>query len=75
MYTHDLSHGPVDLKDDKCFHCSKLAGSEGLHNTLFYCTYNIKAKVHRCAIELEDTAVVNPKWFLGLQQKPPLKFI
>ena len=49
------SHSSIDLKDDKCFLCNKPAGSEGLHNAS---TYDIDAKVRRCAIELEDTALL-----------------
>jgi len=49
------SHGSLDLKDDKCFLCEMPAGSEGLHNAS---TYDVDTKVLRCAIELEDTALL-----------------
>ena len=54
MHTHS-SHSSIDLKDDKCFFCNKPAGSEGLHNASIY---DIDAKVRRCAIKLEDTALL-----------------
>ena len=54
MHTRS-SHSSIDLKDDKCFLCNKPAVSEGLHNAS---TYNIDAKVRRCTIDLEDTALL-----------------
>lgn len=45
----------VDHTKDKCFFCNEPAGSEGLHNAS---TYDIDAKVRRCALELEDTALL-----------------
>ena len=35
-----------------CFFCNEPAGSAGLH------TYNIDANVRRCAVEVEDTALL-----------------
>ena len=49
------SHDCIDLKDDKCYLCEGLAGTEGLHNAS---TYDVDAKVRRCAIVLEDTALL-----------------
>ena len=63
------SHSSVDLKDNKCFLCNKPAGSEGLHNAS---TYDIDAKVRRCAIELEGTdllAKLEPGDMVALEAK------
>ena len=49
------SHGRVDLKEASCFLCDEPAGTAGLHNAS---TYNINMKVRRCAMELEDTALL-----------------
>lgn len=49
------SLGKVDLKDALCFLCDEPAGSEGLHEAS---TYDIDMKVRRCAMELEDTALL-----------------
>ena len=54
MHTRS-SHSSIDLKDNKCFLCNKPAESEDLHNAF---TYDTDVKVHRCAIELEDTALL-----------------
>ena len=60
VHTHS-SHISIDLKDNKCFLCNKPNESEDLHNAS---TYDIDVKVHRCAIELEDTllAKLEPAW-------------
>ena len=55
LCTHISSHGSIDFKDNKCFLCNKPARSEDLHSAS---TYDIDMKVHRCAIELEDTALL-----------------
>ena len=49
------SHGRVDLKEASCFLCDEPAGTAGLHNAS---TYDIDMKVRRCAMELEDTALL-----------------
>ena len=38
-----------------CFFCNEPAGSAGLHKAS---TYNIDANVRRCAVEVEDTALL-----------------
>ena len=38
-----------------CFFCDEPAGSVGLHNA---CTYNIDTKVRKCALKLNDTALL-----------------
>ncbi len=38
-----------------CFFCDEPAGSAGLHKAS---TYNIDANVRKCALEVEDTAVL-----------------
>ena len=48
-------HRPTDLKDDSCFLCNKPGGPDSLHNAS---TYNIDAKVRKCAIALNDTALL-----------------
>ena len=48
------SHGRVD-KEASCFLCDEPAGTAGLHNAS---TYDIDTKVRRCAMELEDTALL-----------------
>jgi len=68
VHTHS-SHSSIDLKDDKCFLYNKPVGSNGLHNAP---TYYIDAKVHRCAIELEDTALLaklEPKDMIAFEAK------
>ena len=45
----------VELAIDKCFFCNEPAGSDCLHNAS---TYDIDVKVRRCALELEDTALL-----------------
>lgn len=54
MHTRS-SHSRVDLKEAKCFLCDEPAGSAGLHNAS---TYDIDMKVRKCAMELEDTALL-----------------
>ena len=54
MQTHSR-HERVDLKEAKCFLCDEPAGSAGLHNAS---TYDIDMKVRKCAMELEDTALL-----------------
>ena len=54
MHTRS-SQSTIDLKDDKCFLCNEPGRPEGLHNAS---THNIDAKVHKCAIALEDTALL-----------------
>ena len=63
------SHRSIDLKDDKCFLCDNPGGSEGLHNAS---TYNIDAKVRKCAIALKDTtllAKLEPGDMIALEAK------
>jgi len=48
-------HTAIDLKDEKCFLCNNSGGSEGLHSAA---TYNIDAKVRKCAIVLNDSALL-----------------
>ena len=45
----------MDLKNDMCFLCN--APADGLHNA----TYNINARVCKCAIALGDTALLLAK--------------
>lgn len=49
------NQGTVDLTEAKCFLCNEPAGPAGLHNAS---TYDIDVKVRRCAMELEDTALL-----------------
>ena len=49
------SHSKVNLKYATCFLCDGPAGSAGLHQAS---TSDIDARVRRCAIELEDTALL-----------------
>ena len=45
----------VELNEDRHFFCDEPAGSACLHNAS---TYDIDRKVHRCALELEDTSLL-----------------
>ena len=45
----------IDLKEDKCFLCNKPARSEDLH---IASAYDNDVKVHRCVVELENTALL-----------------
>ena len=45
----------LKVKDDKCFLCNKPDRFKDLYSAS---TYDIDVKVHRCAIELEDTALL-----------------
>ena len=54
MQTHS-SHESVELNEDKCFFCDEPAGSACLHNAS---TYDIDRKVHKYALELEDTSLL-----------------
>ena len=54
MQTHS-SHESVELNEDKCFFCDEPAGSACLHNVS---TYDIDRKVHKYALELEDTSLL-----------------
>jgi hypothetical protein len=49
------SHERVGLKEAKCFLCDEPAGSAGLHSAS---TYDIDIKVRKCAMELEDAALL-----------------
>ena len=49
VHSHPQSAEPI------CFFCNKPAGSAGLHEAL---TYNIDTNVQRCALEIEDTALL-----------------
>ena len=59
LITHKLytrsSHSKVDFSEATCFLFDKLAGSAFLHECS---TYDIDMRVQRCAMELEDTALM-----------------
>ena len=58
-----------ELNEDMCFFCDEPAGSICLHNAS---TYDIDRRVHRCALELEDTcllAKLAPGYMIALEAK------
>ena len=49
------AHSHPQSTEPTCFFCNEPAGSAGLHKAS---TYNIDANVRRCALEVEDTALL-----------------
>lgn len=49
------AHSHPQSTEPTCFFCNELAGSADIHSAS---TYNIDTNVRKCALELEDTALL-----------------